>query len=196
MGVGLAAACGFRIFVPLLIVSLASHAGHISLAEGFEWLDSTPAIICLSVAVILEVGAYYIPWLDNLLDSIATPCAVIAGTLLAAAMISGMSPWLKWTLAVIAGGGAAGLVQTVTVAVRGASTAGTGGIATPVISTAELGGSAALGGLAVFAPVAAIIAFPCVTGFLGWKFFSRGGSASTGRVNTASPEHGPGESSE
>jgi len=137
VGVGLAAACGFRIFVPLLIMSIAAASGHLTLAPSFQWIGSEYAVITFSVATALEITAYYVPWLDNLLDSIATPAAVVAGTIVTASMASGMSPYLQWTLAVIAGGGAAGLVQSATVVTRAASTATTGGLANFVVATGE-----------------------------------------------------------
>ena len=137
-GIGLSATCGFRIFVPLLGMSIASRAGQLELAHGFEWIASYPAIIAFSAATAVEIGGYYIPWLDNLLDSIATPAAVAAGTIVTASMVGDMSPFMRWTLAVIAGGGAAGMIQGGSVMLRGASTATTGGAANPAVSTGEL----------------------------------------------------------
>src|SRR5262245_46477014 len=138
LGIGLAAACGFRVFVPMLGISTAALAGHVHLAYGFEWLGTWPALACFLTATILEIAAYYVPWIDNLLDSVATPAAVVAGTIITASVITDMSPLMQWTLAIIAGGGTAGLVQTSTVALRGASTLTTGGTANFLVSTAEL----------------------------------------------------------
>src|SRR5215204_4144976 len=112
IAIGLSAACGFRVFVPCLVMSVAAQAGYLQLASGWEWIGSTPALIAFALAAILEIAAYYVPWLDNLLDTIATPAAVVAGVVATAAVVSGMSPFLTWTLAAIAGGGAAGLIQT------------------------------------------------------------------------------------
>ena len=156
VGIGLSASCGFRVFVPLLAVSIASISGHLTLAHGFEWLATYPALVAFSVATCLEIGGYYIPWVDHLLDTIATPAAIVAGTIISASLVTGMSPFLKWTLAVIAGGGAAGLVQGTTVLTRGASTATTGGLGNPVLATLELAGAVITSVLAIVAPVAAI----------------------------------------
>ncbi|MCI0359766.1 MAG: DUF4126 domain-containing protein [Planctomycetaceae bacterium] len=153
LGVGLAAACGFRVFVPMLGVSTAALAGHVDLAYGFEWLGTWPAMACFLTATILEIAAYYVPWIDNLLDSIATPAAVVAGTIVAASVITDMSPMMQWTLAIIAGGGAAALVQTSTVALRGASTAATGGTANFLVATAELVASVCTTVLALLLPM-------------------------------------------
>lgn len=137
IGVGLSATCGFRVFVPLLGINLAHRAGHLSLAPGFDWLGSWPALVAFGLAVIIEVAGYYIPWVDNLLDTIATPAAVAAGTIATASVVGDVSPFLRWSLALIAGGGVAGLFQGSSVVVRGMSTASTGGLANPVVSTVE-----------------------------------------------------------
>src|SRR3954469_2591615 len=153
IGLGLSAACGFRVFVPLLVMSVAANSGHLHLAPSFGWIGSPAALIALAVATVLEVGAYYIPWLDHFLDALATPAAIVAGCIVTASMVSGMSPFLKWTLAIIAGGGAAGAVQATTVLARGLSFAGTGGLGNPLIATVELGGSLLTSVAAVLAPL-------------------------------------------
>jgi hypothetical protein len=157
LGLGLAAACGFRIFVPLLVMSIASLTGHLELSGQFAWIATIPAVITLAVATVLEIGAYYIPWLDNLLDSVASPAAVIAGVIVSASVITGMDPYLKWTLAVIAGGGVAGAVQALTTGTRGASTLTTAGLGNPIVSTVEAGGSLATSLLALLAPILTVI---------------------------------------
>jgi hypothetical protein len=169
IGIGLSAACGFRVFVPLLLMSIASHSGHLSLAPAFQWIGSEPALIAFGLATVLEIGGYYVPWVDNLLDTMATPAAIVAGTIVTASMVTDVSPFLKWTLAVVAGGGAAGLIQGATVLIRGASSAGTGGLANPVFATAELGGSIITSILAVFAPILTIGLICLALFFLGRK---------------------------
>ena len=156
VGIGLSAACGFRVFIPPLIISIAAAAGHLNLAGEFVWLSSTPALIALSIAAGLEIAAYYVPWLDNLLDTIATPAAVVAGTMVTASMVTDVSPFLKWTLALIAGGGAAAAVQGVTVIARGASTTLTGGFANWIVATGEWLGALATAILAVVLPILAL----------------------------------------
>src|SRR4051812_14311053 len=114
LGVGLSAACGFRVFVPLLGMSLAALAGHLTLAPSFEWIGTWPAFTCFLAATGLKIAAYYIPWLDTLLDAIATPAAIVAGTIITAAVMTDMSPLMRWSLALIAGGGTAGVIQSAT----------------------------------------------------------------------------------
>lgn len=153
LGVGLAAACGFRIFVPLLVAGIATKTGNLDLAGGFEWMGSNVAIATFAVATVLEIVAYWVPWLDNALDTIAGPTALAAGTLVAASTLGEMSPLLRWTLAAIAGGGATAFVQTATTVARQVSSATTGGLANPILSTAEAGGAAVLSVATVLAPV-------------------------------------------
>lgn len=158
LGIALAAACGFRVFVPVLVISIASLSGHLQLSGGFEWLGTWPALIVLAVATVLEIAAYYIPWLDHLFDTVAGPVAVVAGIVAASSVMHGMAPWLKWSLAVIAGGGAAGIVQGLTTVTRLASTAATGGLGNPVVATGEAAGAVVLSVMAVVVPVAAFCA--------------------------------------
>jgi hypothetical protein len=156
LGIALAAATGFRIFLPMLIVSAAAYTGHLPLASNFAWLGTPVALIMLSVAAVAEILAYYIPVVDNLLDALATPAAVVAGAVVSAAVMIDVPPMVKWTAAVIAGGGIAGLTQGLTGVLRAHSTVLTGGLGNSVIATAELGGALLITFLALAAPVAAI----------------------------------------
>jgi Domain of unknown function (DUF4126) len=156
LGIALAAATGFRVFLPMLIVSGAAYAGHLQLDSNFAWLGTPSALTMLSVAALAEVLAYYIPVIDNLLDTLATPAALVAGTIVSAAVMTDMPPMLKWTAAVVAGGGIAGLTQGLTGILRAHSTVLTGGLGNPVIATAELGGTLLISFLALVAPAAAI----------------------------------------
>jgi hypothetical protein len=187
VGVGLSAACGFRVFVPLLAMSIASLSGHLTLAHGFEWIGTYPALIAFSVATCLEIAGYYIPWVDHLLDSIATPAAIVAGTLVSASMVTDLSPFLKWTLAVIAGGGAAGLVQGTTVVARGASTLTTSGLANPLVATLELAGAIVTSVLAILVPMLALVLLAALLLVLGRRWFRKSHSPQPLPVQTSTP---------
>lgn len=156
-GLGLAAACGFRVFVPLFVASLAAQAGYLEPSGEFAWLGATPATVTLGVATVIEVGAYYLPWLDHFLDTVASPAAVIAGTLVAASVAVDLDPFARWTLAIIAGGGLAATVQAGTVAARGLSFSTTGGLANPAVATVEWMGALATSAVSVVAPGLAIL---------------------------------------
>ncbi len=149
MGIALSACCGFRVFVPMLGASFAAHQQWFALPADMQWMGSIPALICFGTAAILEIAAYYIPFIDNLLDTIATPLAVAAGTVLAASFlpIAEFNPMLKWILAIIAGGGGAGTVQLGTGLLRLFSTKTTAGTGNAIVSTGE--NAAAIGGTAL-----------------------------------------------
>jgi len=156
LGIVLAAATGFRVFLPMLIVSGAAYTGHLQLDNSFAWLGTSSALTMLGVAALAEVLAYYVPVVDNLLDALVTPAALIAGTLVSAAVMTDVPPMVKWTAAVIAGGGVAGLTQGLTGILRAHSTVLTGGLGNSIIATAELGGAVLISFLALVAPAAAI----------------------------------------
>lgn len=156
LGVALAAAVGLRVFLPLCALSFAGHFGWVPLAGEFAWLSSWPALLMLAVAAVVEIAAYYLPGVDNALDALGAPVAVLAGTVATAAVITDLPPMVKWTMAVIAGGGMAGLTQGVTSLLRVKSTAATGGLANPVLATGELGGAALISIVALAAPLLAL----------------------------------------
>jgi len=137
LGLGLSASCGFRVFLPLLMASLGAKFHFLPITDNFAWMGSIPVIITLAVATVAELGAYYIPVIDNALDSLAAPASVVAGTLLSASFLNIDDPMIKWGLGLIVGGGAAGAIQAGTTATRLASTATTGGLANPIVTTIE-----------------------------------------------------------
>lgn len=157
LGIGLSASCGFRIFLPMLVANIAAMNGWITPGEQFGWLSTWTAFFALGTATLLEIAGYYIPFVDNLLDTVATPAAVVAGTLLTTSFIEIDNPMLHWGLGLILGGGTAGLVQAGTGILRLLSSKTTAGIGNPVVSTAENVASFGLSGLAVFLPVIALV---------------------------------------
>ncbi|WP_040254622.1 DUF4126 domain-containing protein [Psychroserpens mesophilus] len=157
LGIGLSASVGFRVFVPLFALSLASYFNVWELNESWQWIGSLTAVITLGVATLVEIFAYYIPYVDNALDSIAIPLAAIAGTAVMVSTVADLSPVITWALAIIAGGGTAAAVAGSSGATRLASTATTGGIANPLVSTIETGTSVVMSVLSIFIPVIAFV---------------------------------------
>lgn len=159
IGIGLAAATGFRVFLPMFAVSLASYMGWITLPENFHWLAGLPALIATGIAMIVEILAYYIPFVDHLLDSVKIPLATIAGSVLFASQFTGMETFPQWALALIAGGGTAAAISTGFAGTRVASTATTAGLGNSVVASTETAGAGIMSILAMAAPViAALIA--------------------------------------
>jgi uncharacterized protein DUF4126 len=161
------------VFVPLLLTGLAARLGYIRLTSGMAWLDSDPALVALATATVLEIGAYYVPWLDHVLDAAATPAAITAGVIATAAVTPELPPLLRWTLAIVAGGGAAGVVHAGTALVRLHSSALTLGVGNPVVATGELAGAVILSGLALLAPVLAAAVGIAVLVFVARRLLGR-----------------------
>ncbi len=157
VGLGLAAAAGMRVFLPLFVLGVSGATGVVPLADGWSWVASPAALIGLGTAMALEIGAYYIPWLDNALDVIATPAALIAGMIATASVLIDVPPMLKWAIVIIGGGGMAGLTQGASVLARAKSSAFTGGLANPAVSTVEWVGALLVALLAVLLPIAALL---------------------------------------
>lgn len=166
-GLGLSAACGFRVFVPLFLISLLGYNQSLSLSPQFAWMASWPAMLAFGCATLFEIGAYYIPWLDNFLDTLTSPASVVAGTLVSASVFVDMDPGLKWSLALIAGGGSAALTQGTTVLTRVLSTLGTGGMANPIVSTIEAILSVIFSIMALLFPILITVGLLGVILFLG-----------------------------
>ncbi len=165
LAISLSAAVGFRVFVPFLVVSIAAVLGHLDLPSNFDWAETPQAVIVLAIACALEIGGYYIPWFDHILDIVATPAAMIAGTLVAFSLAPEMNPVLQWTLAIIAGGGTAGLIKTLMNILRGTSTAASGGLTNPILATVELVMAIAITILAITVPLVAGIAVIWILGY-------------------------------
>lgn len=157
LGLGLAASVGFRVFLPLFALSLAAFFGRWELNDNWEWIGSIAALITLGVAMLIEIFGYFIPWVDNLLDSLAVPLAAIAGTAVMVSTVAGLDPVVTWSLAIIAGGGTATAIKGAGATSRLASTATTGGVGNPILSTVETGTAVAVTTASIFAPVIAIV---------------------------------------
>ena len=166
LGLGLAAACGFRIFIPPLMMGVGNRFDLYELEGSFVWMSEDWAIVVFAIATLLEIGGYYVPWIDNLLDTVATPAAVIGGIFVTSASLEGdVDPSIQWVLATIAGGSTAGVIQLGTVATRAVSTGVTGGLANPVVSTLEALASI----ICILLSFFLAIVIPFVLIFLIWK---------------------------
>jgi hypothetical protein len=163
IGIGLAAATGFRVFLPMFAVSLASYLHWIPMNESFEWLAGLPTLITTEIATIVEILAYYLPFIDHLLDTLAVPMATIAGSVLFASQFADLGTFPQWALALIAGGGTAATISSGFAGLRAASTATTGGLGNSVVGTAETAGA---GIMAILAMVAPLIAAICAIGIV------------------------------
>jgi hypothetical protein len=171
LGISLSAACGLRLFLPFLVVSATAIIGHLSLPGDISWLSSDQALIMLAIASFIEILAYYIPFIDNLLDPIALPLATMAGTLVTASTLPEMNSLVQWTLAAIVGGGSAGLIKGTTSLSRLGSTLLSAGWANFLLSTAEWVGATLLTVLALTLPIGAGILALIILGVAILKFW-------------------------
>lgn len=188
LGIGLAAATGIRVFLPLLIAGLAAHFGYVPLSENFQWLASTPALLMLGTAAVAETLAYYIPGVDHVLDVLASPAALVAGAVASAAVMTDLPPSVAWPVAIIGGGGIAGLMKGSAALVRAKSGLLTGGLGNPLVSTVETVGAT---GLSLFAIALPFIALALIVALLVWVVRKTGRlfrGRRTGSVTVASRE--------
>jgi hypothetical protein len=166
-GLALAAAAGFRVFVPLLAAGLAFHLGALEPTAGFEWLGQPLAIAALAIATALEVTGYFVPGVDHALDVVAAPLALVAGIVAAASVMADLPPWLRWLAAIVAGGGATATAYSLTSLTRAKSAVATGGLANPLVAAGELACATVLAALALLAPVVALAALVWLAVVLG-----------------------------
>lgn len=173
-GIGLSATAGLRVFVPLFGASLGVHFGLIEVGESYLWIGSETAMVIFGSAMVIEILAYYVPWVDNLLDLLATPLAIVGGTFLSGVMLPDLPLMLEWLVALVLGGGSAGLVQSGSVLLRGASTVSTGGAGNPVVSTGENTAAVAGVSMVVLVPLfGALLVIASLAFVLRWLFRRR-----------------------
>lgn len=157
VGIGLSAACGFRVFLPMLVLSIATKVGGVHVNPSFEWLGTWTALIALASATLLEAGSYYVPWVAHAVSVAAMPAAVLAGTMASAAQIDGVHPLTQWASSLLVGGGIAGGVQALNIGARAASTISTAGLGNPLVSLGQGLTSLALAISAVVAPLLVVL---------------------------------------
>lgn len=173
LGISLSAAAGFRVFVPLLALSAAAVLGHVDLPANFDWIENPQALGLFAIACVLEIIGYSIPWADHLLDILATPAAIAAGTIVAASSTSNLNPLVQWTIALVVGGGTAGITKGLLNILRGTSTLTTGGLANPLFAAVELLIATLLSALAITVPLVAIGLLIAILGGVSYKVWKR-----------------------
>ncbi len=188
IGIGLAAATGFRVFLPMFAVSLASYMGWIPMNANFEWLAGLPTLITTGIATVVEILAYYIPYVDHLLDTLSVPMATVAGSVMFASQFADIGTFPQWALALIAGGGTAAAISSGFAGTRAASTATTGGLGNSVVATTETAGAGIMSILAMTAPIIAFLAaiilivVVIVMGRKLWRKFRRFNSSDKAKI--------------
>jgi len=174
-GIALAAATGFRVFLPLLVAGLAARWGHLPLAHGFEWLSSTNVLLALGTASVAEVAAYYIPLVDHALDVVSGPAAIAAGIIASASVMVDVPAGIMWPTAIVGGGGIAALTKATSALLRAKLGLMTAGVANPVVATGETATAVATAAGAVIVPVICLLILGVVAIWIGRRRYARAG---------------------
>jgi hypothetical protein len=167
-GFSLSAACGFRIFVPFFVLSCATLHGDYTPHPDFAWLSSPLVAVALGLTMTFELTTYYIPFVDDFFDILATPAAIGAGIVLAAAELGTLHGALRWLIALFIGGSIAGVIQLGTVSLRRLPLAHTATRTNLIVSTIELLGSSLLSILSLFAPLFSFLVSVLFLGLAIW----------------------------
>jgi hypothetical protein len=135
-GVAVAASCGLRAFLPLLVLGLAARAGVIELRGGSEWLAGDLALVAFGIATVLEIVGDKIPVVDHALDAVASVLRPAAAWLATFALLSGWpTPWAQ--IAALVFGTLAFTLHGLKAGVRLGSTVTTLGVGNIVLSLLE-----------------------------------------------------------
>lgn len=175
IGIGLAAAAGFRAFIPLLVAGLAARLGVVPLADGFEWLSTTVALVALATASVVEVAAYLVPGVDHALDVVASPVAIVAGVIASASVMVDMPPIIAWPLSIIVGGGIASATKVTSALIRAKTGLATAGLANPVVSASETAGAVGIAIAAVAVPLLCLLGLVVLLVWVVRRQWVRGG---------------------
>lgn len=176
MGVSLSAACGFRVFLPPLVMSISALHGDIQLTPEFAWVGTYPAMLVLGAATIVEILAYFIPVVDNFLDVLEVPLAIAVGTLVTAATLENVDPVIQWSIAAIAGGGSAGLIDLATSLTRLVATGLTAGLGNIALACTEILSALVLCFLALLVPLLSAFLVVMLLGLAIskiWRYFQK-----------------------
>ena len=149
---GLSGAAGLNAWIPLLAVSLLGRAGQLELADGYDWLESTPALVVLTAAFVLDFVGDKVPAIDSLLHAAGTFVHPAAGAIDFAGPTEIPTDVPSIVLFAL-GASVAGSLHATRATIRPVSTTLTAGAGNPLLSLGEDIGSAVLSVVAVFAPI-------------------------------------------
>ncbi len=171
MGVSLAACCGLRAWMPMLIVGLLAKACYVELSPTFSFLARNDALIIFGVATVLELVGDKVIVIDHFLDAVGTIVRPTVGTVLASSMLTKVDPLVATTFGLIAGGSTAFTIHAGKSLLR-AKCSGLAhfhvGVGNAALSTVE--DVLAVGGvlLAAFVPVVAFVLAMGAVALMTW----------------------------
>lgn len=203
IGSSLAASAGLNAWMPLFLLGLADRfLPAVNLPAAWSWIGSDIALWVLGALLALEIIADKIPALDSINDvvqSVLRPASggIVFGAGASAQTVAVDDPAIFFSqntwVPIVAGIVIALIVHVTKATGRVAANAVTGGLAAPVLSTAEEGASFLLAALAIIVPVFAglLLIGLIVTAVLLFRRRRRKRTKSS--VNVVGPE--PGEAS-
>lgn len=166
-GLGLSAACGLRVFLPLFVAAIAARAEFLHVGPQFDWLGTNAAIVIFGTATVVEVVGFLVPWVDHVLDLLAAPLSAVAGAVLMTSQLGVLTvpgaegadpllhPAFAWTLGIIAGATTASGVEAASIAGRVSSSVLTIGWLNPIYGMIETVLAFGMSLLALIVPVVA-----------------------------------------
>jgi len=155
-GVALAAATGFRAFLPLFGLGLVARLGWTTIRPAEQWLAGDLALIALGTATVVELLADKIPVVDHVLDSIATVIRPVAAWVVSFGVLTPLGQEWAGALATVLAGGAFG-VHALKAKARVGSTLATVGTANPFLSAIEDAIALTLTLVGILAPILALL---------------------------------------
>jgi hypothetical protein len=159
---GLSAAAGLNAWLPLFGAALAQRLDIVELAQPFDDLSGTGALVVLGVLAVADFAGDKVPAVDHVLHAIGTVVAPVSGAALFTGQ-TGAETDLPTVVAILLGGATAESIHAGRAAIRPLSTVGTAGVGNPVLSTLEDLGSV---GLTVAAFALPVLAFVMVLGLV------------------------------
>lgn len=175
-GAGLAAAAGLNAYIPLLVMGLAGRLEWIQLPGGWTWLQNEWVLVIIGALLVVELVADKVPAVDSINDWIQTVVRPASGGIVFAGGVGtstvavddpdGFFSSGAW-VPVVVGIVLALLVHLGKMVLRPVANLTTGGVAAPVLSTAEDGVSLVMVIFALVAPVLVVIGLAAmVLGFV------------------------------
>jgi hypothetical protein len=176
-GIGLAGAAGLNAYIPLMVVGVLIHTGHLTVGAPFNALGQTPILIVLAVLLAVEFFADKVPGVDSVNDVIATVIRPAAGAFLAAGSLGTLTNLPPW-VGVAAGIITAGTVHGVKATSRPVINVGTAGIGGPTVSVVEDVVALVASLLAIVAPLllAIVVVIGVILGANVWRNRRRRGA--------------------
>lgn len=171
---GLSFSAGLNAYIPLLVVGLmARYTDWIQLSPPWDTLSNPWVLLVLVVLLLIEFFADKVPAVNHINDAIQTFVRPVAGAIVFAASahaLTHVSPVIAMICGLLVSGAVHGAKA---LAVRPAVTVTTGGLANPLVSTAEDILATILSVVAILVPIVLGALICLLTAWLIWMLWRR-----------------------